>query len=581
MRAQSAPCAAGTCGNLLADARGAARRRRAPLRPAFRSADRSGFFYGFAGPRAAFAAALRAGYGYFMSLLRSAATVSALTMLSRITGLVRDMLIARYFGAGAATDAFYVAFRIPNMLRRLFAEGAFSQAFVPMLSQVKENESEAGQHDFINNVFSALALAVFLTSVAGVLAAPVVVYCIASGFADSPATFDLAVELTRWMFPYIIFMSLVAMGAAVLNTWKHFAVPAFTPVLLNVSFIGCTLFCIDLFEEPVKALAMAVIIGGVLQLAMQFAALAAKGLLPRLSNPIKAFRHPGVRQVLRLMVPAVVGVSVAPLSIVINTNIASHLSRGAVTWLNYADRLMEFPTALLGVALGTVLLPGLSSAFQRGEMQRYNALLDRSLRIVFLIGIPAAAGLAFASEALTAVLYQGRNFTPDDVMQTSVAMQGYAVGLLGLIAIKIVAPAFYARKDIKTPVKSAIASLLVVQGCNFITVPAFSHAGLALSVAIGACFNAGFLYIILRRRGWYRPDAGWFVYVLRVVVCTAVMSAALIYVQQDLSWSGMQQEWGRRLLLAAGVIAGAAVTYFAAMILCGWRAQELRAAAKD
>ncbi len=516
-----------------------------------------------------------------MSLLRSAATISALTMLSRITGLIRDMLIARYFGAGAATDAFYVAFRIPNMLRRLFAEGAFSQAFVPMLSQVKETQSEAEQHDFINNVFSALATAVFLTTIAGVAAAPVVVYLIASGFADAPDTFALATELTRWMFPYIIFMSLVAMGAAVLNTWKHFAVPAFTPVLLNVSFIGCTLFCIDWFDEPVMALAMAVIIGGVLQLSMQFAALKKKGLLPHFSNPLKAFSHPGVRQVLKLMVPAVVGVSVAPLSIVINTNIASHLDKGAVTWLNYADRLMEFPTALLGVALGTVLLPGLSSAFQRGEMLRYNTLLDRSLRIVVLIAVPASAGLAFASEALTAVLYQGKNFSPSDVAQTAIAMQGYAVGLLGLIAIKIVAPAFYARKDIKTPVKSAIGALVVVQACNLVTVPAFSHAGLALSVALGACFNVGVLFVILRRRGWYKPESGWLVYIARVVLCTAVMSVFLLYVQADLSWSALQQVWGKRLLLAAGVIVGAAVTYFAAMVICGWRAQELRSAARE
>lgn len=516
-----------------------------------------------------------------MSLLRSAATISALTMLSRITGLVRDMLIARYFGAGAATDAFYVAFRIPNMLRRLFAEGAFSQAFVPMLSQVKATESEAGQHDFIDNVFSALAAAVFLTTVMGVIAAPVIVYCIASGFADAPDTFALATELTRWMFPYIIMMSLVAMGAAVLNTWKHFAVPAFTPVLLNVSFIACTLFCIDWFEKPVFALAAAVLIGGVLQLSMQFAALKKKGLLPHFTNPFRAYKHAGVRQLLALMVPAVVGVSVAPLSIVINTNIASHLSHGAVTWLNYADRLMEFPTALLGVALGTVLLPGLSTAFQLGQTERYNTLLDRSLKIVFLIAVPASAGLAFASEALTAVLYQGVNFSGEDVAQTAVAMQGYAVGLLGLIAIKIIAPAFYARKDIKTPVKSAIASLVVVQACNFITVPAFAHAGLALSVAVGACFNAGILFEILRRRGWYTSEKGWIGYLLRVVICTAVMSAMLLYVQSGLSWSDMQGQWGKRLLLAAGVIAGAAVTYFAAMIVCGWRGEELRSAARD
>ena len=281
-----------------------------------------------------------------MSLLKSAATVSVFTLLSRITGLIRDMLIARYFGVSAATDAFYVAFRIPNMLRRLFAEGAFSQAFVPMLSQVKEQRSQDEQKRFVSDVFTLLGAAVFVASLLGILFAPFVVWLIASGFKENPDTFDLAVLLTRWMFPYIIFMSLVSFAAAVLNTWKHFAVPAFTPVLLNVSFIVCTLFLINWFAVPIYTLAFAVIVGGVLQLAMQFAALKKIGCLPHLSNPFKAFANDNVRQVLRLMLPAVVGVSVAPISILINTNIASHLQKGAVTRLNYAARLMEFPTAL-------------------------------------------------------------------------------------------------------------------------------------------------------------------------------------------------------------------------------------------
>ncbi|MDO4937677.1 MAG: murein biosynthesis integral membrane protein MurJ [Sutterellaceae bacterium] len=516
-----------------------------------------------------------------MSLLRSAATISVLTLLSRITGLVRDMLIARYFGVGAATDAFYVAFRIPNMLRRLFAEGAFSQAFVPMLSQVKENETPERRQEFVNHVFTLLGLAVFFVSVLGVIFAPFVVWMIASGFSNDTATFDLTVWLTRAMFPYILFMSLVSFAAALLNTWKHFAIPAFTPVLLNLSFIACTLLLVDQFSQPIWALACAVIIGGVLQLSMQLAALKKMGLLPKISNPFKATKDDSVKKMLALMLPACLGVSVTPLSVLINTNIASHLNDGAVTWLNYADRLMEFPTALLGVALGTVLLPGLSSAFAQGNLTRYNTLLDRSLKIVILIGVPASVGLALLSEGLTAVLFQGKNFLASDVMQTSVAMQGYAAGLLGLIAVKIIAPAFYARKDIKTPVKSAIAALIVVQACNFVTVPLFAHAGLALSVTIGSCFNAVTLLVILLRRGWYTAQSDWWIYFVRVIVASVAMGALLYWGQMGVDWTQMQSEWIRRLILVAGVILGAAVTYFVTMFVCGWRARELRGAAKE
>ena len=513
-----------------------------------------------------------------MSLLKSAATVSVFTLLSRITGLIRDMLIARYFGVSAATDAFYVAFRIPNMLRRLFAEGAFSQAFVPMLSQVKEQRSQDEQKRFVSDVFTLLGAAVFVASLLGILFAPFVVWLIASGFKENPDTFDLAVLLTRWMFPYIIFMSLVSFAAAVLNTWKHFAVPAFTPVLLNVSFIVCTLFLINWFAVPIYTLAFAVIVGGVLQLAMQFAALKKIGCLPHLSNPFKACANDNVRQVLRLMVPAVVGVSVAPISILINTNIASHLQKGAVTWLNYADRLMEFPTALLGVALGSVLLPSLSAAFNQGNLVRYNSLLDRGLRLVILLAVPAAVGLGFLAEGLAAVLFQGKSFGASDVLMTAVAIEGYAVGLLGLISIKILAPAFYSRKDIKTPVKGAIASLIVVQACNLVTVPALGHAGLALSVGLGSVFNALVLFALLRRRGWYTPAKGWIVYAVRVLVGSAVMGAFLIWAQTGLDWVGMQALWSRRLVLVAGVILGAAVTYFLTLAILGWRGGELRGA---
>lgn len=515
-----------------------------------------------------------------MSLLKSAATVSAFTMLSRVTGLIRDVLIARYFGVSAATDAFYVAFRIPNLLRRLFAEGAFSQAFVPMLAQVKTQESKERCDAFVANVFSLLGVSVFLTSVLGVLFAPAIVWLIATGFADDPENFTLAVALTRFMFPYIIFMSLVAFCAAVLNTWKHFAVPAFTPVLLNLSFIGFIVLLSQRLEVSVWALAYAVIFGGFLQLGLQFLQLRRMGIFPKFSSPFRALKDSAVGQMLKLMVPAVIGVAVAPISILINTNIASRLTSGSVTWLSYADRLMEFPTALLGVALGTVLLPNLASAFASGEKNRYNELLDCGLKIVLLFALPCAVGLALTAHGLASILFQGQNFTAQDVAQTSIAMQGYAVGMIGLIGIKIVAPAFYARKDIKTPVRVAICSVAVVQTLNFFTVPAFAHAGLAMSVALGSCFNASVLLFILIKRDWYRSVDSWLIYGMRVLFACVCMGMFLWFFEYPVDWASMQNEWEIRLVEVLGYIIAAVVVYFAALFVTGWKAKELRYAAK-
>lgn len=512
-----------------------------------------------------------------MSLLKSAATISSLTLLSRITGVIRDMLIARYFGSSAATDAFYVAFRLPNMLRRLFAEGAFQQAFVPMLSDVKANQNAEDVRTFIDRVFSVLACALLITSIVGVLAAPALVWLIAGGLAENAASFDLATELTRWMFPYIFFMSLVAMSAGVLNTWKHFAVPAFTPVLLNLSFITFILFLTPHLERPIFALAVAVIAGGVLQLGIQIPSLMKLGVLPRPVNPLKALKDFAVRKVLKLMVPALFGVGVAQLSLLINTNIASRLGTGSVTWLSFADRLMEFPTALLGVALASVLLPGLSSAFAKNDLVRYNALLDNGLRLVILFAVPAAVGMGLMADALVAFLYQGKNFQAYDVAQTSIAVVGYSFGLIGLIAIKILAPAFYARKDIRTPVKVAAVSLVCVQVSNLVFVPFFAHAGLALSIGVGSCINALLLFCNLRRRQIYRPLKGWLKWLTAVIVASAVMGALLIFMQQGVDWAQMQAQWIQRAILVLLYIAVAIVVYFAILFLFGFRLKDLKA----
>ena len=511
-----------------------------------------------------------------MSLIKAAATVSSLTLLSRITGVVRDMLIARYFGSSAATDAFYVAFRLPNMLRRLFAEGAFQQAFVPMLSDVKATKSEEEVRSFIDRVFSLLASVLVLVSILGVLIAPALVWLIAGGLAENPEGFDLATEMTRWMFPYIFFMSLVAMSAGVLNTWKHFAIPAFTPVLLNLSFIAFTLLLTPHLQEPIFALAAAVIVGGVLQLGIQIPSLRKLGVLPHPVNPLKALKDSAVIRVMKLMIPALFGVGVAQLSLLINTNIASRLGTGSVTWLSFADRLMEFPTALLGVALGSVLLPSLSASFAKNDLVRYNALLDNGLRLVVLMAIPAAAGLGLMAEALVAFLYQGKNFLVFDVHQTSLAVMGYSFGLLGLIAIKILAPAFYARKDIRTPVKVAAVSLVCVQLCNIVFVPLFAHAGLALSVGVGSCVNAATLLVILIRRGQYRPIAGWVSWFARIIVATLAMSAAIIFLQQGVDWAGMQSEWLKRAGLVLLYIVAALIVYFGLLVAMGLRPRHLK-----
>jgi putative peptidoglycan lipid II flippase len=511
-----------------------------------------------------------------LNLFRALATVSSLTLLSRITGLVRDMLISRLFGASAETDAFNVAFRLPNLLRRMFAEGAFQQAFVPMLADVRARRDEDQTGMFVGHVASALFWILLIVSMLGVVAAPILVWLIASGLARDSAAFDLAATMTRWMFPYILFMSLVALAAGVLNTYKRFAVPAFTPVLLNVSFIACSLLLAPHLEHPIMALAFAVVIGGVAQFALQWTALFRMGIAIRLAGPREAFRDPRVGQVARLMLPAVFAVSVAQISIIINTNIASHLVSGSVTWLAFADRLMEFPTALLGVAMGTVLLPSLSAAFAEQRVEDYGRLLDWGLRLTFLLALPAAVGLGLTAEGVVAVLFEGRQFTAFDVHQTALAVVGYAVGLVGLIGVKILAPGFYAQKDIRTPVKIAVAVLVATQLANLALVPWLAHAGLAVSVSLGACANAVALFIGLKRRGLYRSQAKWGAFLLRLLAALAVLAGVLWSVQQPLDWTALQSTpWVRAGWLAVVIGVGAA-GYFAALAALGFRPRDFR-----
>jgi putative peptidoglycan lipid II flippase len=511
-----------------------------------------------------------------MNLLQAASTVSLLTLASRVTGLVREQLIAATFGASAATDAFNVAFRIPNLLRRLFAEGAFSQAFVPILAASREQEGDEATHRLIDAVATVLAWALLATCAVGVIAAPILVWLLASGLER----FDDAVTMTRLMFPYIGFMSLVALAAGILNTWKRFAVPAVTPVLLNLAVIVAAWLGVPWFRslgiQPIYALAAGVMVGGVLQLALQVPALARLAMLPRVgltpASIAAASRHPGVHRVLKQMAPALLGVSVAQISLLINTQIASHVGTGAVSWLTYADRLMEFPTALLGVALGVVLLPQLSATQARGDAAQYAGLLDWGLRLVLLMALPCAVALIVFPQPLVAVLYHYGAFTPRDVAQTVTALMGYGVGLMGLIAVKILAPGFYARQDIRTPVKIAVVVLMAVQAMNLVFVPWLGHAGLALSIGLGALVNATWLFFGLRRRGAYTPSPGWGGFALRVLVATAALGGLLGWAARHIDWIGIAGPL--RAALLAAVLAGAATLYFAVLFALGLRPRQ-------
>lgn len=512
-----------------------------------------------------------------MNLLKTLATISGMTMLSRVTGLLREFLIARAFGASAYTDAFFVAFRIPNLLRRLFAEGAFSQAFVPILAEYKNQKGDDATKALADHVATVLTWTLLLTCVAGILAAPTVVYLIATGLKSNAKAFDVAVVMTRIMFPYIGFMSLVALSGGILNTWREFKIPAFTPVLLNLSFIAASLFLAPHLQQPVYALAIAVFVGGVLQLALQIPALLKIDMLPRLSlNPAFAFSDPGVRRVLKQMVPATFAVSVAQISLMINTNIASRLANGSVSWLSYADRLMEFPTALLGVALGTILLPSLSKANSDGDTVEYSALLDWGLRLTFLLALPSAVGLATLSEPLTATLFHYGKFDAQDVAMTGNALLAYGVGLIGLILVKILAPAFYARQDIRTPVKIAIGVLIATQLMNLLFVPWIAHAGLALAIGLGACLNALFLYRGLRRRGIYTPKDGWSLFYARLTGALFLLAGVALWSAAQFDWMGMKAHPLLRIGALFLVMAVCAATYFGALLTMGFRFRDFR-----
>lgn len=487
--------------------------------------------------------------------------------------------MAAAFGASAVTDAFNVAFRIPNLLRRLFAEGAFSQAFVPLLAASRQQEGDVATRELVDAVATALCWALLGTVALGMVAAPVLVWAMASGLV----AFDQAVFMTRLMFPYIACMSLVALAAGVLNTWRRFAVPAATPVLLNLCWIAAAWWGAPWFQslgfEPIYAVAAGVMVGGLLQLAVQWPALKRVGMAPRFGwQPrlaLQAWAHPGVRRVLRQMGPALLGVSVAQISLLINTQIASHLAVGSVSWLTYADRLMEFPTALLGVALGVVLLPRLAAAQSSGDDAGYSAMLDWGLRAVLMLALPCAVALLTFADPLVAVLYHYGRFSDRDAVQTVLALQGYGMGLLGLIAVKVLAPGFYARQDIRTPVRIAVVVLVVTQGLNLALVPWMGHAGLALSIGLAALLNALWLLWGLRQSGAYRPGPGWAPFALRVVLACLALAAGLHAANVHLDWLALRDTPILRAGWLGLAMMAAALAYFGLLRALGLKWWDL------
>jgi putative peptidoglycan lipid II flippase len=504
-----------------------------------------------------------------MNLLRALAAVSSLTMVSRVLGYVRDFLIARVFGAGLATDAFFVAFKIPNLLRRMFAEGAFSQAFVPVLAAHK-NAAPDEVKGLIDRVSTLLFLAVVAVAALGMAVAPLIVHLTAPGFAADPEKFDLTVGLLRITFPYIAFIALVALAAGVLNTWNRFSVPALTPALLNVSFIVATLFFAERFERPVHALAWAVFVGGALQLAFQVPFLVRLGLLPRWRLDLS---HPGVRRILFLMAPAAFGVSVSQVSLLINQVFASFLVTGSVSWLYYADRLMELPAGVLGVALGTILLPSLARYHSDANAVEYSKLLDWGLRLTILLAVPAAAALAVLALPLIASLFQYGRFGAEDAFMTQRALVAYSLGLVGMILVKILAPGFYARQNIVTPVKIGVFTLVVTQAMNFAFVGPLKHAGLALAIGLGACLNAFLLYHLLRRQRVYVPQPGWLVFALKVAASVAFMAIVLFSTMGEAAW-WLAAPWERKLPAILGLVALGGFTYAGCLLAFGFRPRD-------
>lgn len=498
-------------------------------------------------------------------LLKALSTVSGLTFLSRILGFVRDMVIAHSFGAGTGADAFLVAFKIPNFMRRLFAEGAFAQAFVPILSEYKTQRDPVEVQDLINHVAGTLGAVLLLVSLLGVLAAPVFIMIFAPGFFSDSEKFALSSDMLRITFPYIFFIALTAFAGAILNAYGRFAAPAFTPVLLNICLISAALWWSPSFEQPIMALAWGVLIAGLVQFLFQLPFLAKLHLLPKpiVSLPFgkaqKPQPHEGVRRILTLMLPALFAVSVTQISLLIDTLMASFLVTGSVAWLYYSDRMLEFPIGIFGVALATVILPKLSRLAAADQQQDYSDTLNWSLRWVFIIGIPCTLGLMLLATPIMATLFQRGEFLAADVDMSARSLMAYSVGLLGFVLIKILASGFFARQNTKTPMRIAVVAMFSNILLNIMFIFPLAHAGLALATALSATLNASLLYVYLRRDNQFKLQAGWRLFLLRLSLAATAMSALLWWGVPPSDWWVTAGEWARVQQLSLWIAAGGGI----------------------
>ena len=494
------------------------------------------------------------------------------TLASRLLGFVRDVVVARAFGASAESDAFFVAFRLSNLLRRFFAEGAFSQAFVPVLAEYRQTRRHQEVRELTACVSGVLGALLLIVSALGVIAAPVLVMVFAPGFLGEGDKYELTVQILRITFPYLCFVSLTAFAAAILNTYGRFGVPAFTPALLNLSLIGAVVFLAPHLAQPIFALALGVLFAGLVQLAFLLPFLAALRLLvvPRLR-----WAHEGVKRIGRLFLPAVFGASVAQINIQIDTLIASFLVTGSISWLYFSDRVVEFPLGVFGIALATAILPGLSARHAAAQPEAFSRTLDWALRLVVLIGMPSAVGLALLSAPILTTLFHYGMFSDRDVEMASLSLVAYALGLVGFILVKVLAPGYFARQDTKTPVKIAVIALVANVVLNLLLVLPLRHVGLALATSVSAYVNAVLLYRALRRDGIYRPMPGWRALWLRSVGATLVMAAVLQWlVPEGPQW--LEAGVAKRALDLSGAVIGGALLYALALWLLGLRPRDLR-----
>ncbi len=487
-------------------------------------------------------------------------------MISRVLGFVRDMVIARLFGASAGADAFFVAFKIPNFFRRLFAEGAFSQAFVPVLAETKEKGGQDAVRHLVGAIAFRLGVVLLALTLFGVLGASLWMTVFAPGFRSDPEKFALATDMLRLTFPYLMLISLVALSSALMNTYNRFAVPAFTPVWLNLVLIGSAIWLSPMLDIPVMALAWGVLIAGVVQLLFHLPFLWQMGLLPKpTSAPDK-----GVNEVGRLMIPALFGVSVAQINLLVDTILASFLVTGSVSWLYYSDRLMEFPLGVFGVALATVVLPGLSRKAANADWAGFQQDLDFALKLVAIIAVPAMLGLMLLAQPLLVTLFFYGEFSAFDVQMASQSLVAYSFGLLGFILVKVLAPAFYARKDMKTPVKIAVVALVSNIVLNLLLIGPLAHAGLALATSLSAFLNASLLYYFLVKQQVFRPQSPWLRFSFQVGLAVVVMSLVILFINPDHQAWLLFNAW-QRVGWLFGLVFVAMVVYAMTLIIFGFR----------